>query len=150
MRRSGIPSAILAGLVAGCSSATAPKPSLVGTWHVALGMLNSGTISPARFDVKVTQSGNTFLVTMPKLAWSGGLIFDSGPALAGFTDSTKAGFTEFTRAPHSLLCEWVSIYGTRNSGVDTLRGASIVIENNDTITGGCPLPTLGGPAAVNK
>jgi len=150
MRRLNTSGAVLMGLVVGCSSPTAPTHSLAGTWHVAVGMLNSGTISPASFDVKVRQAGGGYLVTMPKLAWSGGLIFDSGPAMAVFTDSTKSGFIEFTRAPHALLCEWVSIYGTRNAGVDTLLGASIVIENNDTITGGCPLTTLGGPAAVNK
>lgn len=149
MRRS-VPWAILVGLLVGCSSSTAPKPSIAGTWHVTLSTLNSGTMAPTSFDVKVKQSGSGYLVTMPALMWSGGLTFDSGPALAVFTDSTKAGFTELAHGPHAVLCESVSIYGTKNPGLDTLSGASIVIEDNDTIPGGCPLPTLGGPATVHK
>ena len=150
MRRPGLPCAVLVGVILGCSSATGPTHSVVGTWHVVLEMLNSGTISPTSFDVTVTHFGDGYHVAMPKLAWSGGLIFDSAPALQIFTDSTKAGFIEYTRAPHDLPCEWVSIYGTKNPGVDTLTRASIVIEHNDTIPEGCPLPTLGGPATVHK
>jgi hypothetical protein len=149
-RRSGNSGAILLGLLVGCSSATAPKPSLSGTWHVTLSALNFGTIMPTSFDVKVTQSASGYVVTMPTLIWSGGLTFDSGPSLHVLSDSTKTGFTAFTHAPHTRLCEWVSIYGVKNEGLDTLSGASIVIENNDTIPGGCPLPTLGGPATVHK
>ena len=117
---------------------------------MTLGTLNFGTIAPTSFDVKVERSGTGYAVTMPTLVWSGGLTFDSGPILGTPTDSTKTGFTEFTHAPHARLCEYVSIYGVKNSGSDTLTGASLVIEDNDTITGGCPLPTLGGPATVHK
>jgi hypothetical protein len=149
-RRSGISGAIVLGLLVGCSSATAPNPSIVGTWHVTLSTLNFGTIMPTSFDVKVTQSGSGYLVTMPTLIWSGGLTFDSGPSLQVPSDSTKTGFTAFTHAPHASHCEWVSIYGVKNAGQDTLSGGTIVIENNDTIPGGCPLPVFGGPATVHK
>jgi hypothetical protein len=142
---------LLLGLLAGCSSSTAPKPSLAGRWHVTLGIMNSGdTVFPRSFDVKVQQSGSGDLVTMPTLLWSGGLTFDSGPALQTFTDSTKRGFIVYAHAPHARQCEWVSIYGTMNPGIDTLTGASFVVEYNDTIPGGCPLPTLGGIATIHK
>jgi hypothetical protein len=151
MPRSGMASVMLVGLLVGCSSSTAPKPSIVGTWHVTLAIMNSGdSILPRSFDVKVRASGVGYQVTMPTLLWSGGLTFDSGPTLQTFTDSTKAGFIAYTHAPHARQCEWVSIYGTTNPGIDTLTGASFVVEYNDTIPGGCPLPTLGGIATIHK
>ena len=151
MGRSGMSRALLVGLLVGCSSATAPKLSIGGTWHVTLGIMNSGdTVLPRSFDVKVQQSGSGLQVTMPTLIWSGGLVFDSGATLGTFTDSTKAGFTAYTRAPHTRQCEYITVFGTKNPGLDTLQGASFLVGYNDTIPGGCPLPTLGGPATVHK
>ena len=68
MRRSGMTCVILVGLLVGCSSSTAPKPSIGGTWHVTLAIMNSGdTVLPRSFDVKVQPSGGGYLVTMPTL-----------------------------------------------------------------------------------
>jgi len=144
----------LAVLIAGCSSSsTAPKPSLAGTWHVSVGTLNSGTLSPSSFDVTVTQTGGNYTVSMPTLTWSGGLVFDSGPNLEGFSpsDTIDAGFIAFTHAPHAHLCEFVMINGRKNQGLDTLKGGQIGLESADTIPGPyCPSPTVVGAATINK
>jgi len=151
MRRSLITGAVLAGLVVGCSSSTAPKPTLAGTWHVSLGALTSGTIAPTSFDVTVAQSGNSYTVTMPTLTWSGGLVFDSGANVEAFSDTTFAGFIAFTHAPHAHLCEFVAIAGVKNAGLDTLTAAAIGVESADTIPGSyCPIPTVTGSATVHK
>src|ERR1041385_4796143 len=126
MRRSWYSPVILAGVLLGCSSSPAPKPSMAGTWHVSLSGLNSGTLSPSSFDVTVSHSGSNYAVTMPTLTWSGGLTFDSGPNLEGFSDTTQAGFIAFTHAPHAHLCQFVAVFGTKNSGFDTLSSASVV------------------------
>lgn len=135
----------------GCSSSTAPKPSIAGTWHVSLGTLNAGTISPTSFDVTVNQSGSTYTVTMPTLTWSGGLVFDSGPNLEGFSDTTYAGFVAFTHAPHSHVCEILAIAGIKNAALDTLHSAQLGIVSTDSIVGGyCPAPSVLGAATVTK
>ena len=150
MRRSLIVKALLAGLLVGCSSSTAPAPTLAGTWHVSVGPLTSGTITPTSFDITVTKSGASYAVSMPALTWSGGLVFDSGPNLEGFSDTTYAGFVAFTHSP-THLCEFVTIAGVKNQAIDTLSGAEIAVESADTVPGPyCPMPTITGSATVHK
>jgi hypothetical protein len=142
---------IIFAVLSACSSSTAPKPSLAGTWHVTLGALNSGTLSPASFDVTVKQSGSNYTVTMPTLTWTGGLVFDSGPNIEGFSDTTETGFIAFTHGPHAHICQFVAVGGFKNASLDTLSSAGVIVENVDTIPGGyCARGTVSGTATVHK
>ena len=96
LRRTALSVTVL-GLLLACSSSTAPKPTVAGTWHVALGALTSGSLSPASFDVVVPSSGS--VVTMPGLTWSvGSVLFDSVPSIPVFSDTTVFGFGELERS----------------------------------------------------
>lgn len=153
MRRSSVLSVILAGLLIGCSSSSGPNPTLAGTWHVSVqGTLTSGTLTPDTFSFTITQvKTDSFTATMPSLLWStGSVTFDSG-ATAGNYSSDTSNFV-IGEYPHSRVnrCEFVTIIGTKNKGLDTLTSATMEFFNSDTIPGGYCSPIAQGILTVHK
>jgi hypothetical protein len=146
-------SVIAGGVLLGCSSSTAPKPSLAGTWHVAVqGSLTSGSLSPDTFSLTVVQvRTDSYTVTMPSLVWSTGPVtFDSGATAGNYSsDTSKFVIGEY---PHSRthLCEFVTIQGTMNPGRDTLTSATMLFFNADTIPGGYCSSIAQGIVTVHK
>jgi len=152
MRRPWITRAVLAGLVAGCSSSTGPAPTLAGTWHVAVqGSLSTGALSPDTFSVTVTQvKADSFTVSMPAVAWSvGPLVFDSGASVGSFTDTSTFGFGAY---PHNQtqICQYVVFFGTKNKGLDTLTNAVVELANSDTVPGGYCTWNSQGVVTIHK
>src|SRR6266540_3800164 len=77
-----------AGLWIACSDSNGPAPTITGTWHVTVGTLTSGTISPSTFDAVITASGDSFLATVPHLTWSTDSgVFDTFASVAVTEDS---------------------------------------------------------------
>jgi len=152
-KRSMMILATMAGaILAACSSdnSSAPKPSLAGTWHVNVGPLSSGTLSPSSFDIVLKASGDTFLVTMPAVTWSvGPVTFDSGPTWIRFSGSTTVGVGE-TATGNTNVCQGVVFYGTENTGRDTLTSAAVAIANADTLHLGACVANATGSMTMTK
>lgn len=152
MQRSPVFVAALVGLLLGCSSSTSPKPTLAGTWHVAVqGSLTSGAMNPDTFSVTVKQvNTDSFTVTMPTLSWSvGPLLFDSGARADVFADTSHFGFSEY---PHNRTqtCQAIDFYGTKNQGLDSLNGAYVEFFNSDTAPGGYCTSVAQGVVTISK
>ncbi len=111
------------------SSSTAPKKaSFAGVWHVTVGSLTRGSISPSTFDVTVTASADTFVVSVPTLTWSlGPVTLDGSSWFQVSTDSTHFGFLKGSVAQS---CGYAFVYGTINSARDSL--SSIVVQVGDS------------------
>src|SRR5258708_2051965 len=102
------------GLWFGCSNSTGPAPTLAGTWHVSVGTLTAGTISPSSFDVVVTASGDSFLATIPTLTWSvGPVAYDTLASVEVVFDSNMV-FLE-RPATSSRTCDFVLMGGNANT-----------------------------------
>ena len=72
MRQSWLSCGVLVGFLAACSSSTSPKPSLAGTWHVALQGLIATHVTPETLTVTVTQvNATSYHVTMAAIGWGG-------------------------------------------------------------------------------
>lgn len=141
-----------AALIAACSSSTSPKPSLAGTWHIAVqGSLTSGALSPETLSVTVTQvKADSYTVSMPGVAWSvGPLLFDSGAVAGVFADTSQFGFGEFptNRTQH---CQFIQFFGTKNQGLDTLGSAYVELFNSDTSVGGYCTSVAQGVVTIHK
>lgn len=152
MRRSVLISLAAAALIAACSSSTSPKPSLAGTWHVAVqGSLTSGALSPETLSVTITQvKTDSYTVSMPGVAWSvGPLLFDSGAAAGVSSDTSQFGFGEYptNRTQH---CQFIQFFGTKNRGMDTLTNAYVALFNSDTSLGGYCTSVAQGVVTIHK
>jgi len=130
-----------------CSSSTGPAPTLAGTWHVSVGTLNSGTISPSTFDVVLTASGDTFLATIPHLTWSvGSQAFDTLVAVAVEEDS----FVVITEQSSARTCDFVAVTGRANAARDTLHSGSFEVADTDNTGAFICKPKAQGSATAHK
>ncbi len=138
------------GLWFGCSNSTGPAPTIAGTWHVTVGALDSGTISPSTFDAVITTSGDSFLAKVPRLTWSvGPLVFDSVAAVGVVEDS----FVVITPQSSSSTrpCDFVAVGGRSNAARDTLHGAYFsVIDTDMTGVYICKPKAQGSSVTVHK
>ena len=137
------------GVLGGCSDA--PGPSVGDTWHVTTFALDTGTLSPATFDVVVTPTGNgSFHVRMPAITWSvGPVVFDSTAGLIAFSDTTSFGF--FRLASHKTeYCQFIDVWGSMNAGHDTLKSATVQVISGDTAVAGYCVVKTSGFATVTK
>src|SRR6266704_7074148 len=104
------------GLWLGCSDSNGPAPTFAGTWHVTVGPIGYGSLSPNSFDVVVTAAGNnSFHVAIPAITWSvGPVVYDSTPTIATFADTTYWGFRV---APSTVTqhCDELLFYGQKNA-----------------------------------
>ncbi len=124
----------LCGVVAlgACSSSESPKPTLAGTWQVAIHSFNKGSISPSTFAVSVWASGDSFIVSMPTLTWTGGPsgateAFNLPPTMVRFSTDTLTGFgASIFGIPG---CGSVTISGHPNASKDTLESAVVTIAD---------------------
>lgn len=139
------------GLWLGCSNSTGPGDTLAGRWHVAIGPIGSGNLSPSTLDFVVKTSGNSFTVTLPALTWSiGPVVYDSTPTIATFSDTTYFGFRIAPSTP-SEHCDQVLMYGQKNAGQDTLLSATVAVYHADTVAGGmCGTPQAQGSITAHK
>jgi len=139
-----------AGLWIACSDSNGPAPTIAGTWHVTVGALDSGTISPSSFDAVVTASGDSFLAKVPHLTWSvGSLEFDTLAGVAVTEDSfivISAQSMSSTRT-----CDFVGVGGRANVARDTLHGAFFSVIDTD-MTGAyiCKPKAQGSSVTVHK
>ncbi len=133
----------LVGVVAGaaalalaCSSSTAPKPTVAGVWHVTTGAFGAGTLSPATFDVTVTQvSANSLSVSMPTITWSTfPKVFSGVKNVITFSDSTLFGVSERAQT-QANFCDNIGFWGTMNAARDTLLGAKVSVYDTTTMNG---------------
>lgn len=130
-----------------CSDSNGPAPSLAGTWHVSVGTLDNGTISPSTFDVVLTASGDTFLATIPHLTWSiGSVVFDTLVSV-GVTDDS---FLVVTEQSSPRTCDYVAIVGRANSARDTLHGAALAVGDTDNTGVYICKPQAQGSATAHK
>lgn len=140
------------GLLSACGDSNGPAPTIAGTWQVALGGLDSGSLAPATFSVVITRVGNdSFSITVPALTWSvGGVqaaVFDSTPIFHTIS-SPDTGFaflrTSTSPTTRTQRCQWISLGGYTNAGKDTLSSATLTVVSGDTIAGGyCTIGATG-------
>ena len=103
VRRPTLPLMLL-GLLAACNSSTSPNATVVGTWHVSVGAVDSGSVAPTTFNFVVTASGDSFLITAPTLTWSvGTLTFDSTVSMIHFSSATYFGFQEIPKVGSAIV-----------------------------------------------
>ena len=130
-----------------CSDSNGPAPNLAGTWHVSIGTLNSGTISPSTFDIVLTASGDTFLATIPHLTWSiGSVVFDTLVSVGVEEDS----FLVVSEQSSPRLCDYVAITGRANTSRDTLHGAVFAVADTDSTGVYICKPKSQGSATAHK
>lgn len=130
MRKSRIALTLAAAgaLWIGCSDSNGPAPNLAGTWHVSIGTLDNGTISPSTFDVVLTASGDSFVATIPHLTWSvGSVAFDTLVAVAVEEDS----FVVISEQSSARTCDFVALAGRANAARDTIHSATFAVEDTD-------------------
>jgi len=119
-----------AGLWIACSDSNGPAPTIVGTWHVTVGTLSSGTISPSTFDAVITASGDSFLATLPRLTWSTGpVVFDSIAAVGVAEDSFLVITPQSTTSTRT--CDIIALGGRANAARDTLHGGYLSVIDTD-------------------
>jgi hypothetical protein len=149
MKRSILLAAL--AVVCACSDPGSPGPSNSSRWHVTSFGLGFGTLSPATFDVIVTEVGtDSFRVSMPAITWSVGSVrFDSTMGLIGFSDTANYGF--FRLASHKTeYCQFMDVWGRMNAGRDTLKSATVQVISGDTAAGGFCVVNTSGSATVTK
>lgn len=130
-----------------CSDSSGPPPTLAGTWHVSLGTLNSGTISPSTFDVVLTASGDSFLATVPPLTWSvGSVVFDTLVSVAVAEDS----FLVVSEQSSPRTCDFVALTGRANAARDTLHGVEVAVSDTDNTGVYICKPQAQGSATAHK
>jgi hypothetical protein len=138
-----------AAVAAACSSSTGPKPTMAGTWHVTMGSMDNGSITPTSFDMLIAASKDTFVAALPTLTWSiGSLAFDSAVDTFVYNDSDIVIQAQIAGSPH--VCDYVEIDGDFNAARDTLRHAHISVGDTDvTMTYVCK-PRAQGTLTVHK
>ena len=131
------------------SSSTAPKKaSFAGVWHVSTGALTRGTLSPTSFDVTVTASADTFIVSMPTLTWSvGPVVFDGQMWFNASTDSAHFGILKGSVAQS---CGFVYVNGTVNAARDSLSGVAVEVGDSLDIPSNTCEPQATGAGTANK
>ena len=130
-----------------CSDSNGPAPNLAGTWHVSVGTLDNGTISPATFDVVLTASGDTFLATIPHLTWSiGSEVFDTLVSVGVEEDS----FLVVSEQSSARTCDFVALAGRANAARDTIHAATFAVEDTDNTGVYICKPKAQGSATAHK
>lgn len=135
-------------LAAACSSnSNGPTPTLAGEWTVNVGSADLGAVTPASFHVDVWTSGDSFVVNMPVLAWSGGPIqYNGQPRMIHFAlTDTLAGFE--VDVP-GFPCHSMEIWGSPSATKDSLRNA--VVKMYDTDSANLCVSHHGASATVVK
>ena len=121
------------GLWIGCSSSAStapPPPTLEGAWQVTINSLDTGTVSPSSFIVKVWASADSYIVSMPIITWSAGpTVFNGEGSIVKFISDTLSGFSE---GVFYLPCHDFQVWGRVNATRDTLLNAVVVITHDTT------------------
>lgn len=137
-----------AGWVA-CSNSNGPAPTIAGTWHVAIGTMNTGTITPTNFDVTLTASKDTFLASVPDLTWTGGpTVYDTLTGVSVVLDS-QVSIIERTKSS-TRVCDYVVLGGRVNAARDTLHNAFISVEDTDMTGTYLCVPKAEGNITAHK
>ena len=133
-----------------CSSSTAPKkPTVAGVWHVSAGALTRGTLTPSSFDVTVTASADTFLVSIPTLTWSVGPLTLDGTAGLVYSGSDSTHWGVY-KGSSSQQCGFAAVLGVLNAARDSM--SSVAVEVGDSLdipTQNC-FPQATGAGTANK
>lgn len=151
MRMKGVLAvAVAGGLWLGCSSSSSgPAPTMAGTWHVSLGTLNNGALTPASFDAVVRTAGDTFSVTIPTLTWNLGPVnYDSAPGFEVVQDSFVSFQEMIPGSAH--VCDFVAITGRANAARDTIHSATVSLGDTDNTGVYICKPKAQGSATVTK
>ncbi len=133
---------LCAAIALGCSTSESPAPTLAGTWQVAIRSFNKGAISPSTFNVSVWPSGDSFIVAMPALTWTGGptgasVAFNLPPNIVRFSTDTLTGFGESVFGiEFAGSCASVTISGHPNPSKDSLENAVVTIADTMVSIGG--------------
>jgi hypothetical protein len=139
------------GLWLACSDSGGPAPTFAGTWHVTIGPVGTGNLSPTSLDVVVTAAGNdSFHVTIPAMTWSiGPVVYDGAPTIPPFSDTTYWGFSVAPSNP-TQRCDDVLFIGQKNAGKDTLTSAVVQVFHSDTVAGGYCTAQAEGSITAHK
>ena len=133
----------------GCSSSDGPAPTMAGTWHVTFGTLNNGFIHPPTIDPVVQASGDSFLVTLPTITWSVGVVAYDSAAEFVVTQDSFVVFDEMIRGS-AHVCDFVAISGIVNQSRDTVRNAIVIVGDTDNTGTYICKPKSSGTATVTK
>lgn len=150
MRKAGVVVVAVAacGLWLGCSSSNGPGPTFAGRWQVSIGALDSGTVFPPLFDVVVRTSGDSFVATVPSIAWSvGPTTFDSGGAVEVMDSNVT--FIEY-KSGSAHPCDYVLVAGIANAARDTIHSAIFVVGDTDNAGIYLCKPKASASATVTK
>ncbi len=136
-----------------CSSSTGPAASAAGVWHVTVGALNSGSVSPSTFDITVTQVGNSYGLVMPALTYNGATFNTADTAIVSH-DSLLGAAANVDTIMTSGACNPATSAGfivTMNAARDTASGTFKVAPNPKY----GPIPTpdgmcASGPVTLHK
>ncbi len=136
-----------------CSSSTSPAPSVAGTWHVTVGSLSSGSMSPSTFDITVTQVGSSYGLAMPALSY-GTATFNTGDTAVVAHDSLLGVAVNVDTIMTSGACNppvAAAFVARMNAARDTAIGTFKVAPNPKY----GPIPTpdgmcASGPVTLHK
>lgn len=149
-----------------CTACSGGTPTVAGVWHVNVQSFSSGSLSPASFDVTITDSAGALKVSMPAITWTGGpdttingghvIRFDTKPTMDTYPTQqadSLMGFGE-TVTPDSagFFCGLIDFAGRLSAKHDTLHSASVKVYDDTTRVGGSIVCTnhFSGPISANK
>lgn len=133
------PSILLLGVsMVACSDSTAPKPTILGTWHARITGMSLGTIEPDTFTFVITQ-----VEPMP-----GGVIMPTSFTWLGpymLTYDGQAGVGAVVNHPEELAifkiprdfthCQSLQMIGTPDAADDSVTSGQVGVFGPDATTG---------------
>ena len=125
---------LLVALYAACSGSTNPVPTIAGTWHVVVLSVDSGTLTPSRFNLVITAaSDSTFTVAMPAIVWSRGPVrYDTLAHITSFQGDSPDSTLSFEEWCTSLKCA-LTFHANMNQARDTLTSIALLFSDTTNI-----------------
>ena len=138
-----------AGLWMSCSSSTAAKPTVAGTWHIRVASMARGTVTPDSFDVTVTPSADTFIVSMPTVTWQVApmppVTFGSKAGVLFSSDTTQWGVWKGVTSG-ATVCGAFTVGGTLDASKNALSGVTVTAGDSMGFSACVPQTTGTGTA----
>jgi len=138
-------------LLVSCSKSSAgPTDPIVGTWHVSVGSMNTGTFAPSTFNLAFATSGSGYTAAMPTMTYNS-TTFDSASGtiqsnIGGDTTiaigkvvmvrgDTLLGVSIARGVTADSACEFAMFLGVFNTARDSIRGTLNIINRGQGGTG---------------
>lgn len=136
---SRLPWILLAGAGAlACSGTTAPKPTVLGTWHARITGMSLGTLDPDTFTFVITQVDPKpgGLIMPSSFTWYGPymLTYDGEAGLATVVDHPED--LAIYKIPQDFThCQTLEMFGTLDAADDSVSSGRVGVFGPDATTG---------------